>query len=65
MLGLSGVVRASENPLKNDCENANTHTCTWWCSLCGVGTFAEAKVLEKIELKLLNELAGLCVISRR
>ena len=24
MLGLSGVVRASENPLKNDCENANT-----------------------------------------
>ena len=25
LLGSSGVVSASENPLKNDCENANTH----------------------------------------
>ena len=46
MLGLSGTVRASENPLKNVCENANRHA--WWCTLGGVGTFAKEKELELI-----------------
>ena len=43
-------MRASENPLKNVCENANRHA--WWCTLGGVGTFAKEKVLELMLINL-------------
>ena len=53
MLGLSGAVRASENPLKNVCENANRHA--WWCTLGGVGTFAKEKMLELMLINFGNQ----------
>ena len=50
------MVRASENPLKNVCENANRHA--WWCTLGGVGTFAKEKVLELMLINLGEERKG-------
>ena len=50
LLGLSGVVRSSENPLKMfvKCK----HTGTWCCSRGVVGTFAKEKELELMFINL-------------
>ena len=53
-------MRASENPLKNVCENANRHA--WWCTLGGVVTFAKEKMLELMLINLGKKERGFGVL---
>ena len=50
---LESLLRGLHNPM---------NTCTWWCTLGGVGTFAKEKVLELMLINL-EKKKGILVFS--